>query len=231
MREIFKFIKKIFYKILTPSRSIITKEEYSSLKFLIQSPEKVLNVGSSSFTLLGSKFWDIIPDDLDLINLDLVPGDNIDVVADAENMPFQNEYFDLVVCQAVLEHTKDPKKIVNEIHRVLKKRGLLYCTVPFLQGYHPDPYDYQRFTLNGIENLLENYEIIQQGISSGPFSAISWIVRDLLTVGEKKNIIYNFSRLISSIISYPISLLDYVYPRIDSFSRNASEYYYLAKSK
>ena len=152
-------------------------------------------------------------------------------MADAENMPFDNGTFDLVVCQAVLEHVQNPKNIINEINRVLKKRGLFYCTVPFLQGYHADPYDFQRFTLKGMENLLDNFEILQKGVSSGPFSAIAWIIRDLLTIGSKKTIIYNFSRLISSIISYPISLLDYIYPRIDSYSRNASEYYYLAKSK
>ena len=62
-------------------------------------------------------------------------------------------------------------------------------------------------------------------------TAIAWIIRDILTFGKKKSFIYNFSRLISSSISLPVSLIDYVYPRIDSFTRNASEYYYLAKSK
>ena len=231
MVKIFKYIKRQFFIFISPTRSIITYKEYLSLKFLIKSPAKVLNVGSSSFTLLGSKFWNIIPGEYDLINLDLFPGENVDVVADAENMPFDNGTFDLVVCQAVLEHVQNPKNIINEINRVLKKKGLFYCTGPFLQGYHADPYDFQRFTLKGMENLLDNYEILQKGVSSGPFSAIAWIIRDLLTIGSKKTIIYNFSRLISSIISYPISLIDYIYPRIDSFSRNASEYYYLAKSK
>tara|TARA_B100001989_G_scaffold225700_1_gene180888 strand:+ start:846 stop:1496 length:651 start_codon:yes stop_codon:yes gene_type:complete len=216
---------------LSPTRPTITKSEYISLKKFIKNPQNVLNVGSGSFTLLGSKFWDIFSGEYNLINLDLFPGENVDVVADAENMPFDNGTFDLVVCQAVLEHVQNPKNIVNEINRVLKKQGLFYCTVPFLQGYHADPYDFQRYTQKGIEHLLNNFVILQKGTSSGPFSAMAWILRDLLTFGSKKTMIYNFSRLISSIISYPISLLDYIYPRIDSFSRNASEYYYLAKSK
>ena len=77
-------------------------------------------------------------------------------------MPFENESFDLVVCQAVLEHVKNPKIIINEIERVLKKKGLFYCTVPVLQGYHADPYDFQRFTQKGIENLLNNFVILQK---------------------------------------------------------------------
>ncbi len=223
--------RKFLRNILSPTRPTITRSEYISLKNIIKTPQNVLNVGSGSFTLLGSKFWEIISGDYNLINLDLFPGKNVDVVANAENMPFENESFDLVVCQAVLEHVKNPKIIINEIERVLKKKGLFYCTVPFLQGYHADPYDFQRFTQKGIENLLNNFVILQKGISSGPFSAISWIIRDLLTFGSKKTLIYNISRIISSIISYPISLLDYIFPRIDSFKRNASEYYYLAKSK
>ena len=231
MKKFLNYIKKQFVIFFSPTRSIITYKEYISLKNLIKNPGKVLNVGSSSFTILGSKFWKIIPGKYNLINLDLFPGENVDVVADAENMPFDNDTFDLVVCQAVLEHVQNPQNIINEIHRVLKKHGHFYCTVPFLQGYHADPFDFQRFTLKGMENLLDNYEILQKGVSSGPFSAISWIVRDLLTIGSKKTIIYKLSRLISSTISFPISLLDYIYPRIDSFTRNASEYYYLAKSK
>ncbi len=223
--------RNLFRNILSPTRPTITKSEYISLKKFIKNPQNVLNVGSGSFTLLGSKFWDIFSGEYNLINLDLFPGENVDVVADAENMPFDNGTFDLVVCQAVLEHVQNPKNIVNEINRVLKKQGLFYCTVPFLQGYHADPYDFQRYTQKGIEHLLNNFVILQKGTSSGPFSAMAWILRDLLTFGSKKTMIYNFSRLISSIISYPISLLDYIYPRIDSFSRNASEYYYLAKSK
>ena len=128
MIKIFKYIKRQFFIFISPTRPTITYKEYLSLKFLIKSPAKVLNVGSSSFTLLGSKFWNIIPGEYSLIILDLFPGENVDVVADAENMPFDNGTFDLVVCQAVLEHVQNPKNIINEINRVLKKQGLFYCT-------------------------------------------------------------------------------------------------------
>ena len=129
------------------------------------------------------------------------------------------------------EHIENPLKVISEIKRVLKKNGLFYCTVPFLQGYHADPYDFQRFTMIGMRKLLDEYEIIQEGISSGPFSSIAWIVRDLLTIGKKKSVIYNFSRVISSLLSFPISLIDYIFPKTESFRRNASEYYYLARPK
>ncbi len=226
-----RFLKRIVLTIFTPSRSIISRKEYNLISKNIKSPQKVLNVGSGNESILGYKFWNYVRGDYSLINLDICPGENVDIVSDAADMPFEDNSFDLVVCQAVLEHIENPLKVISEIKRVLKKNGLFYCTVPFLQGYHADPYDFQRFTMIGMRKLLDEYEIIQEGISSGPFSSIAWIVRDLLTIGKKKSVIYNFSRVISSLLSFPISLIDYIFPKTDSFRRNASEYYYLARPK
>ncbi len=227
-----KKLKKILFRyFLSPSRSIISRNEYMTLIKLIDKPNKILNVGSSTESVLGYKFWKYLEGEYKLINLDICPGENIDIVCDAAEMPFSDGSFDLVVCQAVLEHVENPKKVVSEIKRVLKGKGLFYCTVPFLQGFHADPYDYQRFTMVGMRKLLSEYEIIKEGISSGPFSAIAWIIRDILTFGRKGSLTYNISRIISSLLSFPISLLDFIYPKIDSFKRNASEYYYLARSK
>ena len=226
-----RFLKRIVLTIFTPSRSIISRKEYNLISKNIKSPQKVLNVGSGNESILGYKFWNYIRGDYSLINLDICPGENVDIVSDAADMPFEDNSFDLVVCQAVLEHIENPLKVISEIKRVLKKNGLFYCTVPFLQGYHADPYDFQRFTMIGMRKLLDEYEIIQEGISSGPFSTIAWIVRDLLTIGKKKSVIYNFSRVISSLLSFPISLIDYIFPKTESFRRNASEYYYLARPK
>jgi len=178
-----RFLKRIVLTIFTPSRSIISRKEYNLISKNIKSPQKVLNVGSGNESILGYKFWNYIRGEYNLINLDICPGENVDIVSDAADMPFEDDSFDLVVCQAVLEHIENPLKVISEIKRVLKKNGLFYCTVPFLQGYHADPYDFQRFTMIGMRKLLDEYEIIQEGISSGPFSSIAWIVRDLLTIG------------------------------------------------
>ncbi len=44
-------------------------------------------------------------------------------VAKAEKIPFKANEFDLVICTEVLEHVDDPKVVLNEIKRVLKKNG------------------------------------------------------------------------------------------------------------
>lgn len=44
-------------------------------------------------------------------------------VADAHNIPYEKNSFDLVVSTEVLEHLDDPKSAILEIKRVLKKGG------------------------------------------------------------------------------------------------------------
>jgi len=45
--------------------------------------------------------------------------------------------FDLVWCNAVLEHVPNPVAAIAELHRVLVPRGVIWCEVPFAQPYHP----------------------------------------------------------------------------------------------
>ena len=45
------------------------------------------------------------------------------ILADAENLPFENESFDYVWSWGVIHHSFNIEKIILEIHRVLKKKG------------------------------------------------------------------------------------------------------------
>jgi len=44
--------------------------------------------------------------------------------ADAHNLPFKNNSFDLVICTEVLEHVVNPEKVLGEIKRVLTNDGI-----------------------------------------------------------------------------------------------------------
>ncbi len=52
------------------------------------------------------------------------------VVEDAENLSFDNEYFDYVFCCAGLEHVRDNKKVTEEMVRVMKNGSYAYVSVP-----------------------------------------------------------------------------------------------------
>jgi len=47
-----------------------------------------------------------------------------------ELLPFENERFDIVISNHVIEHVADQEKHVLEAHRVLKNGGILYLATP-----------------------------------------------------------------------------------------------------
>lgn len=51
-------------------------------------------------------------------------------VADAQNLPFKNETFDLVYSAFAIEHCTDPRKFIDEMIRVTKKGGYVVVLCP-----------------------------------------------------------------------------------------------------
>lgn len=52
------------------------------------------------------------------------------VQADAQNMPFEENSFDIVVSCETIEHVPNPQAAVSEMYRVCKPSGTLYLTTP-----------------------------------------------------------------------------------------------------
>jgi ubiquinone/menaquinone biosynthesis C-methylase UbiE len=52
------------------------------------------------------------------------------MVSDIRCLPFEDNYFDLVICSEVLEHIDDHKKAISELIRVLKQGKDLVVSVP-----------------------------------------------------------------------------------------------------
>ena len=50
------------------------------------------------------------------------------IVADAEKIPFKDTYFDSIIANHVLFYLNDLNQGLNEISRVLKTNGMLYCS-------------------------------------------------------------------------------------------------------
>ncbi len=83
------------------------------------------------------------------INLDISGASDVDVVHDLNKipLPFENEKFDIVLCNDVLEHV-DYHPLINDIHRILKSGGLLIIRVPHFtsKSNYGDPTHINQFS-------------------------------------------------------------------------------------
>lgn len=53
-----------------------------------------------------------------------------DVKADICNLPFENDAYDVILCNHVLEHIPDDTKAMQELYRVLKPGGMAILQIP-----------------------------------------------------------------------------------------------------
>lgn len=58
------------------------------------------------------------------------------VVGTVEELPFESNFFDLIVSEWVLEHLPDPEKAFREIYRVLKPGGKVVFLTPNVWNYN-----------------------------------------------------------------------------------------------
>jgi SAM-dependent methyltransferase len=80
-----------------------------------------------------------------------------DLFGDAASLPFRDASADVVLLLDVLEHLRAPDASVSEVARVLKTGGHLILQVPFMYPVHDSPNDFQRWTLDGLRQLLARH--------------------------------------------------------------------------
>ena len=118
---------------------------------------------------------------IDWIETDVQTGGRAQMLCDAQQIPFEDETFDAVVAQAVLEHVSDPIRAVEEIWRVLKPGGLIYAETPFLQQVHAGAYDFTRYTHLGHRRLFRRFDELDNGAACGPGMALAWAWRGFVS--------------------------------------------------
>lgn len=102
----------------------------------------------------------------DFIGCDLFEGPNVDRVEDAHRLSFADASVGTVVSVDTLEHIADPLRAVAEMHRVLRPGGVCILASVMLFHIHEHPWDYWRFTPEGLALLLAPFahrEVVSQG--------------------------------------------------------------------
>jgi ubiquinone/menaquinone biosynthesis C-methylase UbiE len=126
--------------------------------------------------------------------LDNNPDVKPDILADAHNIPLADESIDAVICKSVLEHMKNPFKVMEEIYRILKGGGFCLIYLPFIYPYHGNKTykDYFRFTIDGVDLLTKDFS-----------------KKEIITMrGNLETVCYFFPKIIYSICKYPARFFD-----------------------
>ena len=152
-----------------------------------------------------------------VLNLDIEAMPGIDVIGVAERLPFADGSCDGVILQAVLEHVVDENDTLAESYRVLRPGGRLLVEIPFIQGDHPAPGDYRRYTEQGLRQIVERhgFRTESSGVAVGPASALAWVLAEFLAllVSVRSRRLYRLARLGTTFVAWPVKFLDRVLDR------------------
>lgn len=117
---------------------------------------RVLDVGSydvngSYRALVERRGWTYV-------GLDIRSGTNVDVVCERHNdFPFEAMSFDIVMCGNMLHNVAEPRDLLEEMVRVVKRGGRVFVVAPGPNGTpYPNKHasDYWRFTPEGLCQLV-----------------------------------------------------------------------------
>lgn len=95
------------------------------------------------------------------VSIDIERWSIVDIRADVTSLPFQEDVFDFVICENVLEHVSEPAEAINEVARVMHEGGHLFLVTPFLFPVHDPPFDFFRYTEYSLRLLLSVFDIFQ----------------------------------------------------------------------
>jgi carbamoyltransferase len=182
---------------LLPSPVIVPRQQIDRTLALLEPGAKVCDVGAGGRRIRP-----------DVVTVDAFAGPGVDVVGDIHALPIPDASFDCVFCTGTLEHIRNPFVAVQELHRILKPGGLIHIDVPFMQGYHPDPTDYWRFTLDGLRLLCEPFQEVESGTYIGPSCGLVWTAREWANSVSSNKIVSNLLLVPVALLTAPFRYLD-----------------------
>jgi SAM-dependent methyltransferase/uncharacterized protein YbaR (Trm112 family) len=211
----------------TLSFNFVSKKNFFTVKSLFSDKYVNTLIIGSSIDGVGVS---ILKNDkkFQITNIDVSFGDNIHLICDAHNIPFENEQFDLVIIQAVLEHVIDPTRVVSQVWRVLKYNGIVYSEIPFMQHLHGRQYDFRRYTMLGHALLFKDFKKIDLDILCGPAMSFVWSIQYFLTSFFNSTLLIKIARLFARIF-FPLKYLDIFLNNKRGAYNSASAFYFLGR--
>jgi ubiquinone/menaquinone biosynthesis C-methylase UbiE len=88
------------------------------------------------------------------VGVDTVENPRAELRGAIEDLPVEDESFDVVLCAQVLEHCDDSVTAARELYRVTRRGGRVLASTHGAMVYHPAPVDHWRWTHTGLERLF-----------------------------------------------------------------------------
>jgi len=198
-----------------PSPTLVIRDHIAETLALLPKSASICDVGAGGRRILP-----------DVTTVDGFAAPGVDVVSDIHRLALSDRVFDCVFCTGTLEHVRDPRQAVAEIHRIVRPGGIVHIDVPFIQGYHADPTDYWRFTLDGLKLLCEDFDELASGTHIGPTSGLVWIAREWANSWSSHRVISNVLLGTFAVLLAPLKYLDYLMIRGARSHRVASAVYF-----
>jgi SAM-dependent methyltransferase len=172
MTRIMDLLKSIYRTLPEPPSTNYLYRQISPNPYTLLPPQAVIfDIGSKE--VRGAYAFGSPPRDAKVVCVDIEEGPGVDLVADAHDLHMVADgSVDCVTSVSVLEHVRNPQKVMQEIYRILKPGGVIYINVPFIFPFHADPYDFYRFSDKGIMILCEQFECLDSGFNRGPASTM-----------------------------------------------------------
>lgn len=170
-----KFLFKIYLRLTN-----ISVKKLRAIKNITYDDIKILDIGCGTGSTLFY-IHEFINKTADFYGVDLeknpclpefVKIEKCDI--DEQNLPFEDEFFDIVISNFVIEHLRKPQRLFDEAKRVLKKDGFFYCSteyytslfVPDYWNFFSDPTHVRPWTKRSFHTLakITGFEIKKIGI-------------------------------------------------------------------
>ena len=166
------------------------------------------------------------------VNVDLVALPGVDVVANAEQLPFRGSTFQRVECDAVLEHVECPDPVMREIERVLTPGGFAHIVAPFCHPFHEYPRDFRRFTPDGLKQLAGSLEVVAEGWRTGATATLLVFVLEYVKAWLPWRPARVVAHGVLGWLLFPLRYLDLILLRSPRAGQIGNHYYvWLRKSK
>lgn len=179
---------------------------------------------------VGSGITKVHPE---VINLDIFPFKNVDIVADAASLPFKNNSVDMLISESTIEHTLDAECAVREILRVVKPGGFVYISIPFIMPFHASPNDYSRLTHEGLKQKFYDFTPIKIGALGGPASALVTFLMYFLALPFSmiSEAAYNLATYLFMVILSPLRIFDLLFNLFPRSIEVSAFIYFIGKKK